>query len=365
MQNEKLLNEKINETIDTQILQIFNDCMNNYKYLFKTLNLDEQINSIPKSYYCDLNFFDYILLKAKEYIVSLLLIETRLIDDFSNKRIVEQRVSDVHCLYLEKYSDLDLSKSLTQLIDEASLRSKKRTLNKRFKIFQDSILKNFNFENSFILESKKTNDNIGNAFKSYYNFFNAINTKFNFEFDEKFFEKNLAFIDKYYYQDKESFIYTAKSVNYYTSFIYKNFTNTSNIFTLSDTLISNLIKEEPYPDRDKSQKICSHYQKNAETINTILSTTIQTSSSYYIHYFLFEKVYHTNFFQSINNSFLQYLIKKIDIDSLYNYIKKEMYFDGKFFYQEKHLYNYLPIKNSLFYLDFLQLLMTFNINIRR
>ncbi len=53
MQNEKLLNEKINETIDTQILQIFNDCMNNYKYLFKTLNLDEQINSIPKSYHCD------------------------------------------------------------------------------------------------------------------------------------------------------------------------------------------------------------------------------------------------------------------------------------------------------------------------
>lgn len=371
------LSDTVSSYIDYQIIEDFNYSFDKYRFLFNTIFFDKKVKTdIPTVYSNDIDLFDYILLKVKEYYINLLLAELSIISDIENKNVTKQRTLNTYYTSLVKNGEIDFSSSTDTLIKTDNLRKRIKTINNRKDRFKDSITKGKSkdeIENriscikslldSDEIENKKSeNLENRNIYKSYEMFYNRLTNKFNEESEKKFLILNLAFVDKLVKDDEDVFSFTSQSAGNYCTFLYRNFIDQSNIFTVSDTAISSLIENRPYIDSKTRQRICKNYNKNIDLINKVLTKINHDSATYHVNRFLFESIYHTDFFKSTAFSFFSDIIRKIHFISLYDHIK-DLFSDKKLYLSKDWLYSDPQFKKSLFFLDFLDIAKKFNLNI--
>lgn len=162
--------------------------------------------------------------------------------------------------------------------------------------------------------------------------------------------------------ENDTFSFSFQSAGNYCTFLYRNFIDEDNIFTIASTALSSLDKNNSSVDGKTRIRLCDNYNNSINLINKILSQVTPNSIVFHVNRFLFESIYHTNFFKSTAFSFFNDIIRKIDFFSLYDYIE-DAFIKQELYHTKDWIYDSPQFKKSLFYLKFLDIAKTFNLNI--
>lgn len=135
----------------------------------------------------------------------------------------------------------------------------------------------------------------------------------------------------------------------------------NNLFSLSNTALKYLFGKTAYPKYDKLEIIKDNYNQDISLINSMISSC-SDSDIKLMMYYLLNHNFHNKFFHSLDDSFIRYILKRIDIIELYKQIKvasptfEEEYKNNMFFHD-------FSISESMYNLRLLELLMKYDINI--
>lgn len=134
-----------------------------------------------------------------------------------------------------------------------------------------------------------------------------------------------------------------------------------NLFSISNTALNYLFGKTAYPKYDKLELIKSNYNQDIFFINSLI-TSCNDSHTRYVLYYLLNHNFHNNFFHSLDDSFIRYILKRIDIIELYNQVKVAN-FTLEEEYKKNMMFHDFSISENMYNLRLLELLMKFDINI--
>lgn len=398
--NDKEINELLIE-LDNDLINIFkrsylntieNETFGSVIPNIKPENIREN-NKAPYS------LEKYLYEKIRVQVLNNLLTNIILMENFYNKNIKNIDIKDyVDFLFLLHDKTIDSNESYSDNLMNEAEKKQKELLAKRVNDINSYFKENVK-EKKITKKVKNTNISINNESylvydskpldrSSPYIYFNAlikkkcdydfffrdpifilkINSSLNDKIPSDFTEYALSLINIIYDDIKgNNTSNNEKEKSKKQSAVPKNITKANNLIKRSNTILNHLNSNKRFSSFREIDRLIDKYDENIDDINCMLKKLFNHEKKYFSFYYLMNNYFHNNFFLGINHPMIETIIKRIDIKTLYNATKEDTssYTNTSTWENVSDMQTIIksyPIKESIYYLSFLELIMEYDIN---
>lgn len=352
-ENAMSIIKELDKEIDKIIENNYNSFLENKR--LKNLKFNDKASVSLKS---------YLFSKIKIEVYGNLLSGLLLLDDLYNKRVLNQ-VIDITAPTLLAMNCISKKEdeSLTKALQKSTLSKQNDNLENKLKKIDDSFKR---YRLSGIDRSSP-----------YIYFISIIKESFNYNF----FFRDYIFC---YKKDEDyRYLYPIHFLEYITTIVHMMYTSTAgktskkgkrdikdanNLIKRCNTILAYIDKKDTFKEYKKFKDLFGSYNQNIDDIKNIQKSLEKDELKYYSYYYLLNRYLHNNFILGISHPFIKIIMKRIDFNELYDEAKNDTssYFNNptqwKNITDEKKLIDCYSVKESIYHLHLLELIMEYDIN---